>query len=271
MSKPAVFEVAIDEIRPDPNNARRHPERNLSALAASFKRFGQQKPVVVDQDGVIIAGSGWWMAMKAAGAKKIIISRSALTGPERTAYAIADNRTAELSEWDTEILGRQLDVLGDEFKDAMLFDDDGSTAGGGSKNPSGDEEPLEQKYTAKIKPPIYEPKMKSPPPIAELRNRTKADALIAEIRSSKLDSEVEKFLIDAAERHVRFSYSRIAEWYCHAPASTKRLMENSGLVIIDFDRAIENGFVKLTNTLLEIADRERSAALESGESDGGES
>ena len=83
---------------PDPANARKHSSRNLSAIKASLLRFGQQKPIVVDSQGVIIAGNGTWEAAKALGWKTIEVKVSQLEGSDRSAYAIADNKTAALAD-----------------------------------------------------------------------------------------------------------------------------------------------------------------------------
>lgn len=98
----------------DPRNARKHGERNLDSIEASLRRFGQQKPIVVDADGVIVAGNGTFAAAKALGWKSIDVVRTKLRGPEARAFAISDNRTGELAEWDAEELVRQLESLKSE-------------------------------------------------------------------------------------------------------------------------------------------------------------
>jgi hypothetical protein len=100
--------VSINSLRADPENARRHGKRNLDAIAHSLRRFGQQKPIVVDFSGVVRAGNGQFAAAKSLGWSHIEIVRSDLPSRELTAYAIADNRTAELAEWDAFILNSQL-------------------------------------------------------------------------------------------------------------------------------------------------------------------
>jgi ParB-like chromosome segregation protein Spo0J len=103
--------VSIDSLSADPANARIHSGRNLDAIKASLQRFGQQKPIVVDAKGIVRAGNGTLAAAKLLGWKTIDIVRTELAGGEATAYAIADNRTSDLSEWDEEALGRQLEAL----------------------------------------------------------------------------------------------------------------------------------------------------------------
>lgn len=108
----------------------------------------------------------------------------------------------------------------------------------------------ENEYTSKIKAPIYEPKNKKPN-ILELVDTSKANRLIREIEKSEVSPEEKKFLIESAKRHNVFNYSLIADYYAHASKEMQELMENSALVIIDFDKAIRNGYVKFSE---EIAD-----------------
>ena len=103
--------VKIETLTLDPANVRRHPANNLDAIKASLTRFGQQRPVLVNAKGIIIAGNGTVMAAKALGWDHINIVRTELDGSEATAYAIADNRTAELAEWDDDALAQQLAAL----------------------------------------------------------------------------------------------------------------------------------------------------------------
>lgn len=106
-----VETVSIESLTFDPANVRKHGEKNLATIKASLNRFGQQKPIVVDASGVVRAGNGTLAAAKALGWKEIRIVRSSLAGSEATAYAIADNRTAELAEWDDDSLAQTLAAL----------------------------------------------------------------------------------------------------------------------------------------------------------------
>jgi ParB-like chromosome segregation protein Spo0J len=110
MDATAIEQVDIESLAADPANVRKHGTRNLAAIKASLQRFGQQKPIVVDAQGVVRAGNGTLEAARSLGWKRIWITRTALTGSEATAYAIADNRTSELAEWTPE-LGLQLAAL----------------------------------------------------------------------------------------------------------------------------------------------------------------
>src|SRR5262245_60462260 len=96
----AVQMMALDTLTPDPENAREHNERNLAAISASLKRFGQQKPIVVTRERVIVAGSGTWEAAKRLGWNRIAVHVTHLAGAEARAFALADNRLGELSTFD---------------------------------------------------------------------------------------------------------------------------------------------------------------------------
>ena len=98
--------------------------------------------------------------------------------------------------------------------------------------------------SAKIEAPIYEPKNKKPH-ILELCDKSKTHRLIREIDNSNLSIEEKNFLIDASRRHLVFNYEKIADYYAHSNKEMQDLMEKSALVIIDFEKAIELGYVKL--------------------------
>lgn len=103
-------------------------------------------------------------------------------------------------------------------------------------------------YTKKIKSPIYEPKGEQPE-VRELFDDSKTIELSQKILAANLPDDVRDFLLFAADRHVVFNYEKIAEYYAHASADVQGLMEESALVIIDFNKAIENGFVHMSEEL----------------------
>jgi ParB-like chromosome segregation protein Spo0J len=158
--------VPIESLKPDPRNARTHGEQNRAAIEASLRLNGQQKPISVDADGVILAGNGTWAAAKALGWKYIARVRSELTGARARAWAIQDNRSAELAEWDLVELEAQLeeiaadlndtdlDALGfsDEQLDALLDGDAEKAHGFAPKKPPKEVPPAgEEKYPSVFK------------------------------------------------------------------------------------------------------------------------
>lgn len=119
--------VKIASLKFDPRNARKHDDRNIKAIMDSLNKFGQQKAIVVGDDNIVIAGNGTLEAAKRLGWDTIDVRRSGLKSDEATAYAIADNRSAELAEWDDPVLGDILSELkesGWELDDLGFNDDD---------------------------------------------------------------------------------------------------------------------------------------------------
>jgi site-specific DNA-methyltransferase (adenine-specific) len=102
--------INIDALILDPQNARLHDGKNIQAIAGSLSRFGQRKPIVISGNNVIVAGNGTVAAAKHLGWSEVQVVRvpQDWTAEQITAYALADNRTAELAEWDSKILADQL-------------------------------------------------------------------------------------------------------------------------------------------------------------------
>lgn len=118
--------VPMSVLEKDPDNARKHSKKNIDAIAGSLKAFGQRRPLVVWQK-FVIAGNGTLEAAQQIGWTQIEITRvpEDWTHEQARAYAIADNRTSELAEWDDTLLKNQLidlDSVGFEVTD-LGFDE----------------------------------------------------------------------------------------------------------------------------------------------------
>jgi hypothetical protein len=166
---------------------------------------------------------------------------------KRRAYAIADNRLPLSAGWDDAMLALELSALSaDEFDLGLLgFEPVELDAYINGADPLAD---TDSPYTAKIEAPIYVPTGPKPE-IGQLFSDQHTQDLMTEILSADVSDADKAFLLKAAQRHTVFDYHQIAEYYAHAEPSLQRLMEASALVIIDFDQAIERGFVKLTEEL----------------------
>jgi site-specific DNA-methyltransferase (adenine-specific) len=105
-----IEKVKISSLISDPSNARLHDKKNLEAIAGSLKLFGQRKPIVITEANLIVAGNGTVDAAKELGWQEIMIVRtpSEWSHEQVKAFALADNRTAELAEWNASILSDQL-------------------------------------------------------------------------------------------------------------------------------------------------------------------
>lgn len=257
-----VVSVNINDLVEDDRNPRTHDKKNLAAIKASLEKFGQVEPLVVQRSTKkVIGGNGRLSVMKKLGWQTVDVVFVDVDETKAMQLSIALNRTSELAGWDKEVLASMLSDLKDleVSLDSLGFDNESldkvfvsaheRSMLGITSDPEGNV------YTSKIKVPTYEPRGDNPP-VHSLVDRTKTDKLIKEINESGVSGELKEFLLSAAERHTVFRFDLIAEAYCHASADVQRLFESSALVIIDFDKAIENGFVEITEELMEIAKKE---------------
>lgn len=119
-----IIKKKITDLSHDPSNVRTHDEKNITAIKASLRKFGQQKPIVIDDKGTVIAGNGTLESAKSLGWTEIDCVVTQLDSLNKTAFAIADNRTAELADWDQTALDLQLKSLADLNMDMSEFDFD---------------------------------------------------------------------------------------------------------------------------------------------------
>ena len=112
MSAPMSVELRpLDAVRPYANNPRQNLDA-VEAVAESIRRFGFRQPIVVDADGVIVAGHTRFRAAQRLGLATVPVHVATdLTADEIRAYRLADNKTAELASWDTSMLSIELDAL----------------------------------------------------------------------------------------------------------------------------------------------------------------
>jgi ParB-like chromosome segregation protein Spo0J len=108
--------IKTSQLKYDPANARHHDQANIAAISGSLEKFGQRKPIVVDRTNTVVAGNGTLQAAIALGWAEIYAVRipEQWTAVETKAFALADNRTAELADWNHEILADTLSEL-EEF------------------------------------------------------------------------------------------------------------------------------------------------------------
>lgn len=110
----------LDEIRPYDNNPRRNDEA-AKAVANSIKEFGFQSPIIVDRDGVIIAGHTRYKAARRLKLQEVPVIVAAELDPEKVkALRIADNSTGEVAEWDLQLLVQELTGIDYDMADFGL-------------------------------------------------------------------------------------------------------------------------------------------------------
>ena len=222
----------LADLTPYAGNAKKHDSTQIANVAESIRQFGFVQPIVIDRDGVIVIGHCRALAAEKLGMKEVpCVCVDDLTPEQVNALRIVDNKSNE-SPWD-------FDVLHDELAELDLRDFDFSFIA---------DEKKENPYTNKIKIPQYEVHGEQPS-LDELYDTDKTDDLIAEIKISGVSEAEKQFLIEAAKRHTVFNYRNIAEYYAHASCEMQQLMERSALVIIDYEDAIANGYMKLSKAI----------------------
>jgi len=237
----------IDDVIPYENNPRKNDEA-VDYVAKSIKEFGFKVPIIIDKNGVIVTGHTRLKAAKKLGMDEVpVILADDLTEEQIKAFRLADNKVAEFADWDDDLLKLELDDIDIDMSDfGFVFGEIGIEG----SNPLTDE-----KYTTKVEIPQYEITGEEPP-IEELVDLTKSNELIAKIEKSNVSDEQKKFLIEAAKRHSVFNYAKIAEYYAHQDKEMQELMEDSALIIIDFDDAIKNGYVQLRSEILGLEEQD---------------
>ncbi len=240
-----------NDLIPYVNNSRTHSESQITQVASSIKEFGFTNPILIDGENGIIAGHGRLLAALKLDISEVpTITLHGLTDAQRKAYVIADNQLALNSGWDLDILKIEMDRLSElDFNlDILGFDDEFLSYMDENSNLDnlGDENP----YTMNIEAPTYEPSNEKPPMVM-LTNLEKTSQLIEKIKKSSVSADEKTFLLLAAERHTVFDFSNIADYYAHSDEEMQSLMEDSALVIIDYEKALEGGFVQINKQMTE--------------------
>lgn len=245
-------------IKFDAHNYRRHNDRNKKLIKKSLEELGAGRSILLDAENEIVAGNGVFEQAKALkipvkivetdGSELIAVKRTDLLTDDdkRKKLAVMDNSTSDSSEFDIDLLS--VDFSLPELKElgVDILDDT-------------EIEEAESKYTRKVSLPIYEIQGEEPK-LKDLFDTSKADELVKEIDKTNLDNDIKEFFKKTATRFYEFDYGKIAEFYCHQDKKTQEIMEKLALVLIDFNKAVENGYVELNqfieNCFLEDKDAE---------------
>lgn len=146
----------VSDLIPYANNSRTHSEEQVNQVASSIKEFGFTNPVLIDEDGGIIAGHGRIMAANKLGINEVpCIVLKGLTEAQKKAYVIADNQLALNSGWDLDMLRFEVESLQEMDFELDLLGFDGEFFGGLFDEPLEEEEkeaaePNEQEYCEKF-------------------------------------------------------------------------------------------------------------------------
>ena len=219
-----IINKKIEELEMYDNNPRKNDEA-VPYVMESIQKYGFRVPLVIDKNNVIVTGHTRYKASLKLGLKEVpCIVASDLNEKQIREFRIVDNKTSEYAEWDIEKLNLELEDLD------LDLDLDSS---------------VENIYTDKVDTPIYEPKVDKMEKVFDLYNDEKFNELKHYIEISAIDDVLKDFFIKCATRFLVFDYSKIANFYCLQNEEVQDIMEKLALIIIDYDKAIENGFVKL--------------------------
>ena len=275
--------VKLSQVTENVENPRTITDRNLQKLITSILVFPKMlalRPIVVDDTMTALGGNMRLRALSAISTfspeqianrlqgctdyeKKTPAEREALinywrawleepttevandktlTEDEKRAFIIKDN--VAYGEWDECALTDGWDAQQLEEWNIDTWEQ------GDEKVEKGEKDDL---YTKKIISPTYEPSVDCPR-VKDLVNTEKASTLLERINNAKIPKEIKEFLTLASYRHVVFNYAKIADFYAHSQKQVQELMEESALVIIDAEQAIENGYMQLAKDVFEMFD-----------------
>ena len=115
-----IEEIDIDLIKPYKNNPREIPMESVQKVMNSIREFGNNQPIVVDNDNIIVVGHTRWKALKQLGKAKAFVVKKDFSKGQAMAYRIMDNRSGEESKWSNKLLASELNILKDENFDLQL-------------------------------------------------------------------------------------------------------------------------------------------------------
>jgi hypothetical protein len=248
----------IEDLLPDPNNLNKHTQRGHAVVENSIRRRGVGRGILAagknTNKPVILAGNLTHEKARDAGIDEVILVHTTgnqlvvtvrddldPTSAEAIALGIEDNESAKQS------YNVDIDILAAVMADPavkMLAEQDkmfGDLVKGMGQV-------TDDNYTRKIEAPIYMPKGKKPAP-TDLFDSKRTKELLVDIEAAELPEAEKEFLRVSAQRHTVINFKRVADYYAHSDKPTQKLMEDSALVIIDFNRAIELGYVKLSEEI----------------------
>lgn len=251
----------ISDLIPDEKNLNVGKKKGQQLLNKSFKKYGAGRSILLDKNSQIIAGNKSWEAARRAGIENVVVVPSDgktliavqrtdidINTPEGRDLALADNAVAYFNlKWDKDQLN--------EFKESGLIS---------AKNewslPVHVWEAIKvndeyvSKYAITTESVHYTPSRLIPPTMSEMYDTKKVSELLTNIESAFKNGDISEdeavFLRAAAWRHTVFNFANIAEYYAHASSRMQELMEESVLIIIDFNDAIDRGLVDLTKGIL---------------------
>lgn len=241
-----VEEMPTGDLVPYASNAKLHSKLQVEQIANSIEEFGFNDPIGVWENPQgeleIVEGHGRVLAAEKLGIETVSVIRlDHLTDEQRRAYTHVHNQTTLNSGFDLEILDAELETLDFDWESFGFGDDDAEISlGGGS-------EALSDAYSDNIGHVDYEPK-ETAHAVTDLfiLDRDDLDELIAKVE----DADLREMLMLRKAWFTEFKFNKIADYYAYqATPEEQRVFEAMGLVLLDRDGMIENGFADMVSGL----------------------
>jgi hypothetical protein len=233
LEKTEITKLKIDDLKQFKNNPKIHSD----LIEKSIKELGNLEIITVDEDNTILSGHGRVKALKKLGVKELDVNKVyGLTEEEKEKYLLIANQSTIEGGFDDELLK----AFGKDILDWSGIDVIGQN----------------DTYSKKIDSPIYETS-NIKPQIKELFDDIKTKELIKKINLKIQDKETKDFLLNAAYRFTVFNFQKIADFYSNEKdREIKEIMEEMALIIIDFNKAIELGYINLEKNINKILENE---------------
>lgn len=237
------------------NNTKIHTDEQIDEIIKSIELYGMNDPIGIWHN-TIVEGHGRYLALKKMDYQDEFdcVLLDHLTDEQRREYTIIHNKLTTDTGYDFDILEKELNEL-TELKNNFDLSNLTNFIQKVEKEAIEDRKEI---YTQKIEAPIYEPVLSVQPKISKCYNKEKYQKLLKEIEKVDCDKELSDFLKLAATRFIEFDFTNIAEYYAHSNKEVQDIFEKLALVIIDFNKAIEYGFIKLSEEIEEITRKEVS-------------
>jgi len=230
----------VDKLVPYAKNPKEHNKKQIEKLVEAIKRVGWGDPILVcPETNEILAGHGRLMAGQKLGLKKvpIVYAPKGMTDEQKADMVISANKLGEMTGYND-----YLEQLMNDYN--LAYDYYGMKM----------KQAVENLYTDKINIPQYEIHPEKDVSLDDLCDDRKTQELLGRIEIANIPDDIKAFLRYSAYRHLVFNYANIAEYYARADKDVQTLMEDSALVIIDYQDAIRNGYVELQTAVNSLID-----------------
>lgn len=232
-----VLKVKISDVKTNPKNPRLIKDEKFKKLVKSIIEFPQMlelRPIVVDENNIVLGGNMRLKACKEVGLKEVFIVRANdLTDEQKDEFIVKDN--VGFGEWDWDMLANEWDEnkLNDWGLDVPKTND------------------LNEQDLFDIEIPFYTPSSITPN-IIELAYLDRTKELVNKIEKLEIEKELKEILIARASFFTDFNFSKIADFYSKQNKEVKEIFEELGMVILAPKDALDKGFIELSNFILEL-------------------